>query len=101
MASFLEYRARDWDNHRLLAAMLLSLLLHGLVAVLLMIEPWTWRIQPEPPPVLAEFVMPEAPKPAPPARPAQAPPQAAPPPPSQPRVMEELKDVPPPSVPQL
>jgi len=101
MASFLEYRARDGDNHRLLAAMLLSLLLHGLVAILLTIEPWTWRIQPEPPSVLAEFVMPPAPKPAVPPRPAPPAPEAAPSSSSQPRVIEELKDVPPPSVPQL
>ncbi len=99
MASFLEYRAQDWENRRLWVAVGLSLLLHALVAILLLIEPWTWRIQPEPPPVLAEFVMPEAPKPAPP------PPQAAPPPaPAPPQAMqsiEPLKDVPPPSVPQL
>lgn len=101
MASFLEYRAQDWDNRRLLMAVVLSLLLHGLVAILMLIEPWTWRIQPEPPPVLAEFVMPEAPKPAPPAPPAPPPPEAAPQPPSPPRVVEELKDVPPPVVPQL
>lgn len=100
MASFLEYRSQDWDNRRLGVAMALSLLLHGLVAVLLIIEPWTWRIQPEPPPVLAEFVMPEAPKPAA-SRPAQPPPEAASPPSSPRRPIEELKDVPPPSVPQL
>lgn len=95
MPSFLEYRAQDWDNRRLLVAVLLSLLLHGLVAILLIIEPWTWRIQPEPPPVLAEFVLPEAPKQAP-------PPQAAPtPPPPAPRPIEPLKDIPPASVPQL
>jgi hypothetical protein len=103
MASFLEYRAQDWENRRLWVAVGLSLLLHALVAILLLIEPWTWRIQPEPPPVLAEFVMPEAPKPAPPPAPA---PQAVPPPsapaPQQPaQSIEPLKDVPPPSVPQL
>jgi hypothetical protein len=64
------------------------------VAILLMIEPWTWRIQPEPPPVLAEFVMPPAPKPA-------APPPAPAPTVQPPRAVEELKDVPSPSVPQL
>jgi hypothetical protein len=100
MASFLEYRAQDWNNRRLGVAMALSLLLHGLVAILLIIEPWTWRIQPEPPPVLAEFVMPEAPKPAA-SRPAPPPPEAAPPPSSSRRPIEELKDVPQPSVPQL
>lgn len=95
MASFLEYRAQDWDNRRLLVAMALSLLLHGLAALLLVIEPWTWRIQPEPPPVLAEFVMPEPPKPA----PRVAPPAPTPPPPAQ--SFEPLKDVPPAAVPQL
>lgn len=95
MASFLEYRAQDWDNRRLGVAMALSLLLHGLVAILLIIEPWTWRIQPEPPPVLAEFVLPEAPKPA----PRAAPPAPTPPPAAQ--SVEPLKDVPPESVPQL
>jgi outer membrane biosynthesis protein TonB len=102
MASFLEYRSQDWDNRRLWVALALSLLLHGLVAILLLIEPWTWRVQPEPPPVLAEFVMPEASKPAPRLAPQAAPPPPAPTPPAQqPRVVEELKDVPPPSVPQL
>lgn len=100
MASFLEYRSQDWDNRRLGVAMALSLLLHGLAAILLIIEPWTWRIQPELPPVLAEFVMPEAPKPAA-SRPAPPPPEAAPPPSSPRRPIEELKDVPPPSIPQL
>lgn len=96
MPSFLEYRAQEWDNRRLWVAMALSLLLHGLVAILLLIEPWTWRIQPEPPPVLAEFIMPEAPKPAP---QAVAPPPPAPAPPAQ--SFEPLKDVPPPVMPQL
>jgi hypothetical protein len=97
MATFLEYRARDWDNRRLWLAVLLSLLLHGVIVVLLLVEPWTWRIQPEPPPVLAEFIQPApaVPKPAPP------PPQATVAPPPQPRPIEELRDVPPPTVPQL
>ncbi len=95
MASFLEYRAQEWENRRLWVAVGLSLLLHGLVAILLIIEPWTWRIQPEPPPVLAEFVMPEAPKPAP-----QGVPPAPTPPPAT-RSIEPLRDVPPETVPQL
>jgi hypothetical protein len=96
MPTFLEYRATDWDNRRLWLAVLLSLVLHGLVAALLLIEPWTWRIQPEPPPVLAEFIQPPAvPRPAPP------PPQAAAPPAPSQRAIEELKDIPPPVTPQL
>lgn len=98
MASFLEYRAQDWDNHRLLVAVALSLLLHGLVAAVLIIEPWTWRIQPEPPPILAEFVLPEAPKQAP---PRTAPPVPTPTPPPAAPSIEPLRDVPPASVPQL
>ncbi|MEK9971547.1 MAG: hypothetical protein VW600_20610, partial [Ferrovibrio sp.] len=93
MAAFLEYRARDWDNRRLGLAVLLSLLLHGLVAVLMLVEPWTWRIQDETPPVLAEFIQP------PPVKPAPPPPAAVPSPPARP--IEELKDVPPPVAPQL
>ena len=101
MATFLEYRAQDWDNRRLWVAVALSLLLHGLAALLLLIEPWTWRIQPEPPPILAEFVLPEAAKPAPavPPTPSVAPP---PPPPAQARTVEDpAPPVPPPSIPQL
>lgn len=103
MATFLDYRANDWDNRRLWLAVVLSLLLHGLVVLLLLIEPWTWRIQPEPPPILAEFVQPEAAKPPPAPTPPPAPP--APPQaaaaPSPPIEREPVKPVPPPSTPQL
>ncbi len=100
MAAFSEYRAQDWDNRRLWLALALSLLLHALVALLLIVEPWTWRIQPEPPPILAEFVLPQPPKPA--VVPAPTP---VPPPPT-PRTAEEspreiARPVPPPSIPQL
>lgn len=94
MASFSEYRARDWDDRRLMLAALLSVVLHGLVVLLLLLEPWTWRIQPEPPPLLAEFVMPEPPKAAPPPAPAPAPPA--------PQAQQTLPEPPPPApVPQL
>lgn len=96
MASFLEYRAQEWDNRRLWLAVALSLLLHGLVVLLLLVEPWTWRLQPEPPPILAEFVLPPPAKPEP---PKPEPPRPAPqvePPRSAPQA-----EVPPPSVPQL
>lgn len=101
MATFLEYRTKDWDNRRLGLAVILSLLLHGLVALILLIEPWTWKSQPEPPPILAEFVMPEPPKAAPPP----APPPPAPPPqaaaPTPPPPQEQVRPIPPPSIPQL
>lgn len=97
MALFSEYRAQEWDNRRLWLAVALSLLLHGLIAVLLLVEPWTWRLQPEPPPILAEFVLPPPPKPEPKAEAAKPPPAPEPPkaeaPPAPP--------LPPPSVPQL
>lgn len=94
MASFSDYRAHEWDNRRLWLAVALSLLLHGLIVLLLLVEPWTWRLQPEPPPILAEFVLPQPPKTEPPKPQAEAPkPQPAPEIP--------LPPVPPPSVPQL
>ncbi|WP_341893916.1 hypothetical protein [Ferrovibrio terrae] len=106
MATFLEYRAQDWDNRRLWLGVAMSLLLHGLIVLLLLVEPWTWRIQPEPPPILAEFVMPEPPKPtptpAPPPAPQPAPTQAqAPPAQQQTMTPEPSRPVPPPSIPQL
>lgn len=93
MASFSEYRANDWDDRRLALAALLSIVLHGLLVLLILIEPWTWRSQPDPPPMIAEFVMPEPPK----AVPPPAPPVAQVPPPA-PAVSEP---VPPPAPPQL
>jgi protein TonB len=99
MASFLEYRAQEWDNRRLWLAVALSLLLHGLIVLLLLVEPWTWRLQPEPPPILAEFVLPQPPKAeAPKAEPSK--PQAEAPKP-EPAPQTPLPPVPPPSVPQL
>lgn len=106
MASFLEYRAQDWDNRRLWLAVALSLLLHGLVVLLLLVEPWTWRLQPEPPPVLAEFVLPPPAK-SEPAKSEPAKPEPAKPEPPRPTPQAEAPkpapqpEVPPPSVPQL
>jgi hypothetical protein len=104
MATFLEYRAQDWDNRRLWLGIVLSLLLHGLIVLMLLIEPWTWRIQPEPPPILAEFVQPEASKAPPPPTPPPAPapaPQAAATAPSPPKTDEPPRPIPPASIPQL
>ncbi|MFN4312501.1 MAG: hypothetical protein ACK4FK_18100 [Ferrovibrio sp.] len=94
MAAFSDYRAHEWDNRRLWLAVALSLLLHGLVVLMLLVEPWTWRLQPEPPPVLAEFVLPPPPKAEPPRPVPQA--EAPKPEPELPRT-----ELPPPSVPQL
>jgi hypothetical protein len=95
MTAFSDYRANDWDDRRLALAALLSVLLHGLIVLLVLLEPWTWRNQPDPPQIIAEFVMPEAPKvvPPPPAPPPVA--QVPPPPAAQP------EPVPPPAPPQL
>lgn len=98
MASFSEYRARDWDDRRLIVAAILSVLLHVLVALVFLLEPWNFLAKRDPPPLIAEFVMPEPPKPVPPTPPpppAQAP---TPPPPPQ-TVNPELPPAPP--VPQL
>lgn len=98
MASFSEYRARDWDDRRLILAAILSVLLHVLVALVFLLEPWNFMAKRDPPPLIAEFVMPEPPKPVPPTPPA--PPAQAPTPPPPPQTANpELPPTPP--VPQL
>ncbi len=87
MAHVSDYRTIDWLNRRPWLAVFLSLLLHGLIFAMLLMEPWSWYGPKPVPPILAEFVLPEPPKPAPPP-PRRAAPQEAPP-------------LPPASVPQL
>lgn len=82
--STLSGRSKDWQLWR---AVGLSLLLHLLLAALLISQPWRWQKAEPPPPVLAEFIIPEPPKPL---------PQKAPEP-----VPVPLPELPPPSVPQL
>ena len=82
MAHVSDYRTIDWLNRRPWLAVFLSLLLHGLLVLMFLLEPWTWRSRPLPPQILAEFIQPEPPKaPAAPARqrPSAALPQDAPP----------------------
>jgi len=85
MASFSEYRARDWDDRRLILAAILSVLLHVLVALVFLLEPWNFLAKRDPPPMIAEFVMPEPPKPVPP--PPPPPPAQSPTPPAPQQVL--------------
>ncbi len=89
----------------ILAGLLLSLLLHALVVVLLLEEPWmTWRKPAEPAPLEITMVIPEPPKAEPP-RPAPVQPPPPPPPQPQPQPQPEVQTPPapppPPEVPQL
>lgn len=88
MAHLSDYRTTDWLNRRPWLALVLSLLLHGLLIVILLLQPWAWnRTTPEPQ-ILAEFVLP----PPPPAAPAPAARRPAEP---------EIPPLPPASTPQL
>lgn len=89
MAYVSDYRTTDWLNRRPWLAVVLSFLLHGLLLIMFLLQPWTWRSQPLPPQILAEFVLPE-PKPA-----------AAPPRQRQAAMPQEAPPLPPASVPQL
>lgn len=90
MAHLSDYRTTDWLNRRPWLALILSLLLHGLLIVILLLQPWAWnRTAPEPQ-ILAEFVQP----PPPPAAPSPAPAARRPGEP-------EIPPLPPASVPQL
>lgn len=90
MAYVSDYRTIDWLNRRPWLAVFLSLLLHGLLVTMFLLEPWAWSNRPAPPQILAEFVLPEPPKPAP-----------APPRQRQAAATQEAPPLPPASVPQL
>lgn len=89
MAHVSDYRTIDWLNRWPLLAVILSLLLHGLIVAMLLMEPWSWNAPRPPPPVLAEFVLPEPPKPA----PATSQQRRA--------AAQDAPELPPPGVPQL
>lgn len=90
MAQLSDYRTTDWLNRRPWLALFLSILLHGMLIVVLLLQPWAWNGRPPEPQILAEFVLP------PPAPPAPAPaPQARRP------AEPELPPLPPASIPQL
>lgn len=63
---------RNGPDSSIAAAILLSLLLHGLLVLALWLQPWLWRLPPKEPPVIqVELVIP--PPPPPPAAPPEPP----------------------------
>ncbi|HEX6959187.1 MAG TPA: hypothetical protein VF194_14490 [Ferrovibrio sp.] len=79
MTSIFDHDPWERPDRRSWTAILLSLLLHILIVVVLISEPWAWHMPRPQPPILAEFVVPEAPKPTatPAAQPQKPPPSQA------------------------